>query len=1113
MSTLPAVPSSTHSNTERIERFQSLQPGQYWRARRDIPKEGIAAGDVLLIESLRWADEAVHTVVLRAHPKWYDKQVKISWEENGETFENHKRLTQHPLLLADFLEKFDHEPNAQSLRQEELANIQTKVSHLQQSLIEGQHDPQQWMPTHTALANRESDARHDDAGDGQGNPSHELVPAQDEQSVRLATGPVSDALASGVTPQRIEAMKAGAQRQQQIATAKANWIQAKTDEIAETLGAMAPYYAEQAAAALAQTEDVRQYVAKIQNGIESLDLYVGTGVTVTEIARGASAPRNEPLTFVQKKLMMDEELALWADVDENFDYQDQETFYEALRSHPGLVNQVFPAARAMLVMAVTQRDLDYGNAIASAVQNSVNKRVFILVRDGENIYRVDSPVESHLHTGRLFPSRDEHDALFRGLRGEDITFEDVAYTKALERHDNSALHYKRFLILACGLDHRLKLFGDFYDGPADFNFISAAFQQAHCRFLHDDAGGNLIDAPDRPDVIAWISSKNRYLRSGSRVLGNWHEVMDGETAPAACRTDYRTDRTEFLYRPTQSPGLASVEQDGKSLCVKVPVSGWTRQGEPREFLCNINLSKYRGYGSEIGYLCLDAVEPEELDYYMRSRANRHNHIFYIRFFKQALAFIQQERQAQAPTRALLAQSLSAHGWDQDRIATTVNLAVQAWRASHRGAPLPRFDTSDTNSKAWAELLGQALAQGEDAGSRREEIERLCQDMNVAPLRLSVDGKSRHFLYVTPYPEDRDDRISPHIWARRLTVSDKGRRMTVGNPKWALLHEHDAGETTLEQWGEAIAPWLAHEKGKPPYFPKFEDKARAFALSDTAIERLSYFTDPANFELLLDQWRHTRRELNRTGSFVKELDLSIPIGMLGNTDGRTAHVLCVSADPAVLLWHLAPDDASRQRVQSLYVSNYANKAANLDRFKYMIQRPIWDLASMSLKAARTLHDQPFSYDVRDNLCRNTQLNPLLAKRLEKASQTMGKDVAFWLNPCVTDTQGRLDLDRVLGITLPEDFEELILLDIQVGKDETQVFHLVSREQHEDPSDHSLRDMMEDRGIVQYRMSSHLCASMARAHSLAQSICEEHRVPLQWLEDMPSDAKAQPTERQR
>ncbi len=356
----------------------------------------------------------------------------------------------------------------------------------------------------------------------------------------------------GRPSERIVSLKQAAEREHQIATIKSQWIQGKSNEIATTIKALPPYYEEQAAAALAQTEDVRSYVSKLMEGIKSLDLYIGKDVEVTTIREGNPAPNDQQLTFVQKKLMMDEELAVWADIDEWFDFSKENLFFEALRNHDSLVQQIFPTERCVLVMATTRRYIDYGDSLSNTANNVNNRMVFLLVRNGMNIYQVFSPVESHLGSARLFPSLNEQESIFKGMDGSQIRFEDIAYTDHLAEHERFALHYKRFLLLVCGLDHRLKLFGDFYKGPASLHFVSMDFQEKHCRFLHDDDGSGMLPGEKLLPLSEWIAEKNAYLRSGSRVLCHWIAVMNPDTAPAACKVYFERDRHRIdrRYRPT-----------------------------------------------------------------------------------------------------------------------------------------------------------------------------------------------------------------------------------------------------------------------------------------------------------------------------------------------------------------------------------------------------------------------------------------------------------------------------------------------------------------------------------------------------------------------------------
>lgn len=104
---------------------------------------------------------------------------------------------------------------------------------------------------------------------------------------------------------------------------------------------MLPYFEEVAAASLATTEEAMEYVKKIHDGVGSLELYTGKDVEVVNIVKGESAPSHLPLQVVQAKLMVDEELAVWCDLDSWFDFSDMEKFHETLRTSPGLVEQIF----------------------------------------------------------------------------------------------------------------------------------------------------------------------------------------------------------------------------------------------------------------------------------------------------------------------------------------------------------------------------------------------------------------------------------------------------------------------------------------------------------------------------------------------------------------------------------------------------------------------------------------------------------------------------------------------------------------------------------------------------------------------------------------------------
>lgn len=1027
--------------TERISRFQSLQTGQYWRALQPIPGEGIDEGTVLLIQSIRWVDDAAHTIILRPHPSKIgtDTTLKIP-QEDGSVRERWFRYTEHRFLLKDFLAQFEYEPDHQAVRSGEVREVQGRINALQSELLEAQSNPALLARVvEDKLREQQATETPEETDEGaEVVPASPVVPGQ--SLVSIATGTVADAIGTGITPEAIASLKQAAGREHQIATIKSQWIQGKTGEIAATIKALTPYYEEQAAAALAQTEDVRTYVAKLMEGIESLDLYVGKDVEVTTIREGEPAPSDQPLTFVQKKLMMDEELAVWADIDEWFDFSKEHLFFEALRKHDTLVRQIFPTERCVLVMATTRRYIDYGEKWTNHARNDENRKVFLLVRNGMNIHRVFSPVESHLGSARLFPSRDEQDGIFRGMDGSQIKFEDVAYTDRLAAHERFALHYKRFLLLVCGLDHRLKLFGDFYDGPASLNFVSLDFQEKHCRFLHDDDGSAMLPGEKRTPLNEWIAEKNAYLRSGSRVLCNWFEVMNPDTAPAACKTERGGDRFDRRYRSAERMSVAIAYRDGQSLCVDVAVSGRTYNWEDRSFNCKVNLTKFKNGNwdyTDQPFLCLDAVQPEELHWYIHNRDTRRDHLSYIRFFKQALKFLREELASEQDTRQRLAQALAegaiATG---DEASAIIHQAVIAWRAANRGKPLPRFEHGAAPA-AWKSLLDQMYMLAGEGQRQAEDVAAFVSELGYAPLRLVLSGGAKLVIYAAPTLAEQDNRIEPHAWVHRITVERGKTRYAEKSRRWATLPKAAASETTLHQWPQA-EDWA----DKTSVFQSFERKQELFAAATGFAERLKPFCGPMDATTHAREfalWSDLRDDLLSDSKYVRNPDFAVPFGMVYYPRSKELRFLCVGSwKPHAVLYQLAPDEVSRDRIRARYTKPYADKGHAQRSFQSDVDdRYPWAL----LETTVTLADSRFENYVHgqagvyvSNADGRKSVEPLLEQWFGNWMQDADKAGArYWIADGTLNDSGELIFDQLLGVHLPDNYAPVAVMEIELRGD--------------------------------------------------------------------------------
>jgi len=1085
----------TEPKFEKFARFQALQAGHYWRALVDVPDEAIDKDEVLLIESIRWVDNSAHTIIMRAHPSKHGKYVQreITRDDGSKTKRN-VSCGQHRFLLKDFLDSFEFEPDHQQIRTREVQAIHGRINELQHELVEGQANPEILAQiTHDGLQKHQADSMRK-----AGATAEEIAaaPARDAgvsgQMMMIAGGTVADALGTGITVEGIAALRESVDRQSQIATIKAAWITEKTNQIAETVHALTPFYKEQAAAALANTEDVRKQVDQLLLGIESLDLYVGKDVFVNTICTGASADPEEPLTFVQRKLMMDEELAIWADLDEWFDFTNKELFYKALQEHESLVDQIFPTERCILVMATTRRDIDYGHPAANAELNAKNRTVFLMVRDGENVHQVYSSVESHLSASRLFPSKDDQDRVFAGVDGTSIKFDDVAYTDKLAAHERYALHYKRFLLLVCGLDHRLKLFGDFYKGPPTLHFVSMQFQEERCRFLHDDDGFGLLPSERRPALDGWIAEKNEYLRSGSRVLCNWGELMNPDTAPGACKPDRMRDGFEQPYRPKNTMDVAIAFRDGESICVNVQVSGYSwSKSKDREFKCKVNLSELRR-GSwrsvDLPFLCIDAVSPEELHWYIQNRETRRNHISYIRFFKRALQHLLVEREHERDTRQRMAQALQdgsiACGNEADGI---IQQAVIAWRAANRGKDLPAFEGTRPPA-AWKALLDQMYLLAGEGQRQASAVQAFVEQQGLQPLRLVLSGSAKLMVYAAPDETELDERLAAHIWVHCIQLDMEASGYREKSRKWALLPKAAASETTLHEWPESSL-WV----GKTVPFASYEQKQEIFTYPAKALEQLDAFIHPMgqqSFVKAFHGWMEARDDATALSKYIESPSIAFPIGVVRFRN--EVRYLCVAADaPVAIIHRLAPDDAARTRLRREFCRLYKHKdKADRQYDAALAESRTWSLKEISVDL-RSTYQAPYVHGKFGTWVNSADgfkhSDPLLNNWLDRyMSESKKSNGQLWLAEWVLDDHGRPVLDEMLGIKLPEEYRPLSVRAVTIREaDDTEQVPQVTKWFDIFPEGVDEASVKIDRPFKSCSTHSHTALTLAEAHAYIQS----------------------------
>jgi hypothetical protein len=889
--------------------YVSLKGGQYWRATKDIQIYSdftIKAGTVLLLESVRDIEGQAHTVIVRPHPDVY---AKMNREHRGSEPGDYR------FLVQDFLSKFVLEPDYKRIRNEELARVQGRVAELQKELSE-------------ANANPSIMRQHAEGDVKKWVKEQKLLPQVAATLPDIPEQP--EMIDQTLTIEKVEHMKLSMAKTKVIAESTALWIKDKVDEISHTVNALSPYYHEQVAAMMATTEDVRGQVDKMKTGIQSLDLYVGTSVEVKELKKGKDADPELPLTVMQRKLFMDEELSVWADIGEEFDFSKKQLFYDALVEHDSLVKQIFPTERCIVCIATTRRVIEYSDNpwVQSAIQK-LNEDVFLLVRNGENIHIVQSPIESHSKSRRLFPSEKEMDEFFEETHSEfdwethkstytkrTITFQDVQYTDRMTRYENAAVHYKRFIIMLAGLDHRLNLFGTFYNEPKGMNFMTPAFQNKHMRFIHDDDGEGLLPEVERIDFDVWVKTRNAYLRSGSRIIGRWREVMTPESAPGVVSYGERYDR--FTADPIKSFGVTTAFREGNDIMIKVPVKKSTYRSD-REYNAKVNLSAFlKNHGRAVGFLVLDAVKADDLEAYIYDRNSREHFVEYLRLFKSAINELRKDEQHEAPIRKAMLKALTDGNIATGRkAADIIDQAVIAWRASNRGAELP-----GVRSKAFTVLLDQMYTISR-ADEDWKKAQAFVEKEGRKPLRLVVSGKNQLSIYCTPLDSEIDNVLFPMAWVMNITLDrgPDGEFMEEGR-RWMRLPLFTAAETTLHEW-QGAEYW----RDRVAPFENFDVKQKARDLCRDFPHHLTLFKpmSPEIWDVMFAQWKSMRDYMNEVKSkrdrHVADPHCQVVVGLEYDRSDKRLLFIAVEEAPHVLLYRHAPDKERKERVAEEYARRF------------------------------------------------------------------------------------------------------------------------------------------------------------------------------------------------
>lgn len=777
-----------------IKSTQVLEPGHYWICNEAVDRCAEVGETLLLLDVIEF-EEKLHSVQLMMHPKY----------GGSRTF---------TMLVGPFLSTFVPCQNAEEIRNREQQDVMAEIAGLQDELMKTQVNPRLMNEAispiveakMSELRREESDssqhvAKKQDTSTRALAKTHRRAARRSEAAgnplvvPRLAvSNSVAGLIGSKINESGVAHLRDLAIQQTVVAKAQAEWLTGKTREISKILESLTPYIEERAAVAIARSSGAIKLAQQIESGIRSLNLYTGAGVQVYDIRSGRAAPTNEPLVMLQAKRFMQEELAAWADVDSLFDYDDRQAFFDELGRNDDLLNQVLPSPRCVATMAVRRADRSYDNAYDNLMKNLENHCMFLLVRNGENVHIVYSADPSHEAAHRLFPTRNEMGEHFQGADGQDITIRDIEFGEATASFENSALLYKRLLILLCGLDHRLKLFGDFYPPEKQMQFMHLKFQEQYFRFVADDERDTLLGDSLKP-VVQWMSEQNALLQSGSRVF-----VMKGSGVTANSPELKRRHSLMACHDQFRRPMVAT--REGKQHIVTLGTESkysWGKDEGTPNVKCILRDEALTLDTETAWWLCVDGTKLDTVRRYRHSRITRAMGVGYLRLIRRLEAYLVSEADAERDARAYLFENATTHGgMTEAQAQESLDTAVRNWRAARRGEALPTVnDVARLN-----EVLSLMIPASEITAAMESMLSTYLATLAAVPLALTRSGKNKYCLYLQA---TRDDKaMYPDLltwrWVRRVVLTAGKTKLTEASSSlvW-LLSALPAAEIEVRRW--------------------------------------------------------------------------------------------------------------------------------------------------------------------------------------------------------------------------------------------------------------------------------------------------------------------------
>lgn len=417
----------------------------------------------------------------------------------------------------------------------------------------------------------------------------------------------------------------------------------------------------------------QKQIQEIMKVIQYIELYYGINEELFQITKGENAPLEEPISVRQMILYMDEEVAIsdiYGHVKEGFDFNNVDDFNNWLLD-PENRDRIIPEKRAVVVLKPRRHDKNYRDNFSNATLNPYNKTTYLLIRNGDNLYCINS--DNLFIYGQVFPNKSEIEKLMFDLNNSNSSYDKQNTENKIESLTDRG---KTFALIVQGLVDRSDVFKPIQPG-------TNIFKENVLNFIYDQE--NII-SDGRLSWKEYHKEINSSIKRGSRIalsdsMQTQWDRYDNKRRFIKQYVDYPDMPTSGIYEvDTFKDEIYRNNEiiNRERFIIKYYAGGqYYKFGEgyvDRTTRVSFVVEKDDFFVLNYDMLCV-----EDIDYYLNSRVNREGYEKMIPLLKMVRNMLPTEMLSEKEFIKMLYSDVKKMGVNESKINDIIVETISWWK--------------------------------------------------------------------------------------------------------------------------------------------------------------------------------------------------------------------------------------------------------------------------------------------------------------------------------------------------------------------------------------------------------------------------------------------------